>query len=232
MSDSLQPHGLQHTRPPCPLPTPGVYPNSCPLSQWCHPTISSSVVPFSSCPQSSPASGCFKMRILVHMPKNTIHGHFTLLHTKYYFWLVRWSPLILSSSYSSYIWLFIHILSSSYIWLDLVSYNEKNVTEVMGVTFKMRLQKRLASLLYFLTHSFCGKLVIACYELPYRDGHVARKWGRPLAYSQKGNSPVNNLMSKLGRRPTSVKHTKETGVPDDHDCNNLRCPEVSRCSNR
>ena len=54
--DSLWPHGLQHTRPPCPSPTPGVYPNSCPLSRWCHPTISPSVVPFSSCPQSLPAS--------------------------------------------------------------------------------------------------------------------------------------------------------------------------------
>ena len=61
MSDSLRPHGLQHARPPCPSPTPGVYPNSCPLSQWCHPTISSSVVPFSSCPQSFPASGSFPM---------------------------------------------------------------------------------------------------------------------------------------------------------------------------
>ena len=61
VSDSLQPHGLQHTRPPCPSPTPGVYPNSCPLSLWCHPTISSSVIPFSSCPQSFPASGSFQM---------------------------------------------------------------------------------------------------------------------------------------------------------------------------
>jgi len=57
VSDSLRPHGLQHARPPCPLPTPGVYSNSCPLSQWCHSTISSSVVPFSSCLQSFPASG-------------------------------------------------------------------------------------------------------------------------------------------------------------------------------
>ena len=48
-------------RPPCPSPTPGVYPNSCPLSQWCHPTISSSIIPFSSCPQSFPASGSFQM---------------------------------------------------------------------------------------------------------------------------------------------------------------------------
>ena len=59
VSNSLQPHGLQHIRPPCPSPTPGVYSNSCPLSQWCHPTISSSVVPFSSCLQSFPASGSF-----------------------------------------------------------------------------------------------------------------------------------------------------------------------------
>ena len=61
MSDSLQPHESQHARPPCPSPTPGVYPNSCPLSWWCHPTISSSVIPFSSCPQSFPASGSFPM---------------------------------------------------------------------------------------------------------------------------------------------------------------------------
>ena len=60
MSDSLQPHGLQHTRPLCPSPTPGVYSNSYPLSHWCHPTISSSVVPFSHL-QSFPASGSFPM---------------------------------------------------------------------------------------------------------------------------------------------------------------------------
>ena len=61
MPDSLRPHESQHTRPPCPSPTPGVYPNPCPSSQWCHPAISSSVVPFSSCPQYSPASGSFPM---------------------------------------------------------------------------------------------------------------------------------------------------------------------------
>ena len=59
VSDSLWPHGLQRTRPPCLSPTPGVYPNSYPLSCWCHPTISSSVIPFSSCLQSFPASGSF-----------------------------------------------------------------------------------------------------------------------------------------------------------------------------
>ena len=59
MSDSLRTHGLQHTRLPCTSPTPGAYSNSCPLSQWCHPTIYSSVVPFSSCLQSFPPSGSF-----------------------------------------------------------------------------------------------------------------------------------------------------------------------------
>ena len=59
MSDSLWPREPQHARPPCPSPTPGVHPNSCPSSRWCHPAISSSVVPFSSCPQSLPASECF-----------------------------------------------------------------------------------------------------------------------------------------------------------------------------
>ena len=61
VSNSLWPHGLQHVRPPCPSSTPRVYSNSCPLSWWCHPTISSSVVPFSSCLQSFPASGSFPM---------------------------------------------------------------------------------------------------------------------------------------------------------------------------
>ena len=61
VSGSLQPHGLQHTRPPCPSTTPRLYSNSCPLTQWCQLTISSSVVPFSSCLQSFPASGSFQM---------------------------------------------------------------------------------------------------------------------------------------------------------------------------
>ena len=62
--DSLWPNELQHARPPCPSPTTVVHPNPCPLSQWCHPTISSSVIPFSSCPQSFPASGSFPMNQL------------------------------------------------------------------------------------------------------------------------------------------------------------------------
>ena len=61
VSDSLRPHESQHTRPPCPSPSPGVHSNSRPSSQWCHPAVSSSVIPFSSCPQSFPASESFPM---------------------------------------------------------------------------------------------------------------------------------------------------------------------------
>ena len=72
VSDSLWPHESQHPRPPCPSPTPGVYSNSCPSSRWCLPTISSSVTPFSSCPQSLPASGSFPMsQLFIHMGKKT-----------------------------------------------------------------------------------------------------------------------------------------------------------------
>ena len=64
LSNSLWPHEPQHTRPPCPSPAPGVHPNPGPLSRWCHPTISSSVIPFSSCPQSLPVSRSFQMNHL------------------------------------------------------------------------------------------------------------------------------------------------------------------------
>ena len=71
MSDSLQPHELQHTRPPCPSPTPGVHSNSCVLSQWCHPTISSSVIPFSFLPSILPSIRVFsnKSALGIRWPK-------------------------------------------------------------------------------------------------------------------------------------------------------------------
>ena len=77
MSDCLQSHGRQHARPPCPSPTPGIYSNSCPLSQWCHPTISSSVVPFSSHLQTFPASASFSNELVlcIRWPKR---WHFSL----------------------------------------------------------------------------------------------------------------------------------------------------------
>ena len=72
MSNSLRPHEPQHARPPCPSPTPAVYSNSCPLSWWCHPAISSSVILFSSCPQSLQASGSFPMNQLFSWGGQTI----------------------------------------------------------------------------------------------------------------------------------------------------------------
>ena len=74
VSDSLQPHGLQHAKPPCPSPAPRPCSNSCPLSWWCHPTISSSLVPFSSCLQSCPASGSFPMSQFFASGGQTIAG--------------------------------------------------------------------------------------------------------------------------------------------------------------
>ena len=96
MSDSLQPHELQHTRPPCPSPTPGVHPNPCLLCRWCHPTISSSVVPFSSCPQSFPASGSFPMSQLFTSGDQSIGVSASTsvlpMNTQ------DWSPLLISIS--------------------------------------------------------------------------------------------------------------------------------------
>ena len=90
-SDSLRPHEPRHARPPCPSPTPRVHPNPCPLSWWCHPTISSSVAPFSSSPQSFPASGSFQMSQLFVSGGQSIGlsplTSFLLKNTQY------WSPL-------------------------------------------------------------------------------------------------------------------------------------------
>ena len=98
VSNSLQPHEPQHTRPPCPSPTPGVYPNSCPLSRWCHPTISSSVVPFSSWPQSFPASGCFQMSQLFASGGQSIGFSFNISpsneHAGLIYFRVDWLDLL------------------------------------------------------------------------------------------------------------------------------------------
>ena len=95
MSSSLWPHGLQRARPPCPSPTPGVYSNSCPSSWWCHPTISSSVVPFSSCRQSFPASRSFQFFTLsgqsIELQLQHQSFQWTPTTDLLYDWLV-WSP--------------------------------------------------------------------------------------------------------------------------------------------
>ena len=112
MSDCLPPHEPQHARPPCPSPTPGVHPNPCQLSQWCHPAISSSVVPFSSCLQSFPASGSFQMsQLFVSGGQSIYHSinfhrtMFQLKKTKYillftfinFCWGINWYNFLLNS---------------------------------------------------------------------------------------------------------------------------------------
>ena len=95
MSNCLRPHGLQHARPPWPSPTPGVYSNSCPLSQWCYPTISSSVIPFFSCPQSFPASGSFPMSQLFISSGQSIGVSASVLPMNFLGWFpLRWTGLI------------------------------------------------------------------------------------------------------------------------------------------
>ena len=89
VSNSLRPHESQHARPPCPSPTPGVYPNSCPSSRWCHPTISSSVVPISSCPQSLLASQSFPMSQLLAWGGQSIGVSASVLPMN----IQDWSPL-------------------------------------------------------------------------------------------------------------------------------------------
>ena len=107
VSDSLQPRGLQHTRPPCPSPTPGIYPNSCPLSRWCHPTSSSSVIPL-SCPQSFPASGSFQMSQVFTSGGQSIGASTSVLPMNIQDWfplgltgLISWVSKGLSSVFSN-----------------------------------------------------------------------------------------------------------------------------------
>ena len=115
VSDCLWPHELQHARPPCPSPTPRVHPNSCALSQWCHPTISSSVVPFSSCPQSFPASGSFQMsqlylkKLLVSTVQQSkpsmciLLSCFSCVHLYETLWTIGWqAPLSMGFSGQEY----------------------------------------------------------------------------------------------------------------------------------
>ena len=88
MSDSLQPHGLQHARLPCPLPSPEACWNSCPSSWWCHPTISSSVIPFSPCLQSFPASGSFPVSYSSHQVAKVLSFSFSISPSNEYSGLI------------------------------------------------------------------------------------------------------------------------------------------------
>ena len=111
MSDSLWPHGLQHARLPCPSPTSGACSNSCPLSQWCYPTLSSSVGPFSSSLQSFPASGSFLMSQLFTLCGQSIVASASVLSVNIQGWFpLRLTSLILQSKGLS------RVFSSSTVW--------------------------------------------------------------------------------------------------------------------
>ena len=125
MSYSLQPHEPQHARPPCPSPTPGVYSNSWPLSRWCHPTISSSVIPFSSCPQSFPESGSFQISQLFTSRGQSIGvsaSTSVLMNTQ------DWSPLG---------------------WTGWISLQSKGLSRVFSNTTVQSIYSSALSLLYF-----------------------------------------------------------------------------------
>ena len=123
-------HGLQHTRPPCPSPTPRVYSNLCPLSLWCHPTISSSVVPSSSCLQSFPASGSFPMRSILW-----------IRWPKYWSFSFSISP---SNEYSG-------LISFRMNWLDLLAGPRDSQESSPTPQFKS-INSLVPSFLYSLTH--------------------------------------------------------------------------------
>ena len=144
-------HEPKHTKPPCPSPTPRVYPNSCPLSQWCHPAISSSTVPFSSCPQSFPASGSFQMSQLFSWGGQSIRvsasASVLRMNTQ------DWSPL----------W-----------WTGWISLQSKGLSRVFSNTIVQSINYWVFSFLYSTT------IVIHTWPLdkPYLwlDGHLLAKW--------------------------------------------------------
>ena len=134
MSNSLRPHEPQYSRPPCPSPTPGIYPNPCPLSWWCHPTISSSVVPFSSCPQSFPASGCFQM----------IHSALCIRWTKYWSFSINTSP---SNEYPG-------LISFRMDWLDLLAVQGTLKSLLQHHSSKASILRRSAFFTVQLSHPY------------------------------------------------------------------------------
>ena len=117
VSDSLRPHGLQHTRLPCPSPAPRVCSNSCPLSWWCHPTILTSVAPFSSCPRSLPASRSFQMSQFFISSGQSIGTSPSVLPMHIQGWFALWLTGLIYYWFtviSIYV-LFLHILNKGYV---------------------------------------------------------------------------------------------------------------------
>ena len=131
LSDSLRPHGLQHARPPCPSPTPGDYPNSCPSSQWCHPTISSFVVPFSSQPSIFLSIRVFSNESVLHIRWPT-------------YWSLSISP---SKEYS-------RLISFRMDWLDLLAVQGTLKSLLQHHTSKASILLRSAFFIVQLSHPY------------------------------------------------------------------------------
>ena len=129
--DSLRPHGLQHARPPCPSPAPWIFSNSCPSCRWCHPTISSSVVPFSSCLQSFPASGSFQMNQFFVSSSQSI--------------VVLTSSSVLPMTIQDWFHL---------VWTSWISLQSKGLSRVFSNTTVQKHQLFAAQLLVQLSHPY------------------------------------------------------------------------------
>ena len=119
--DSLRSHGVQHARPPCSSPSPRVYSNSCPLSRWCHPTISSSVVPFSSRPQSFPASGSFPMTQFFASGGQSIGV--SALASVFPMKIQDWFPLELTGLISMQSKRFSRVFSNTTVWMHQLTWH-------------------------------------------------------------------------------------------------------------
>ena len=189
MSDSLWPHESQHARPSCPSPTPGVHSNSCPLSQWCHPAISSSVIPFSSCPQSLPASQSFPMSQVFAWGGQSIgvSASASLLLRK----TQDWSPLgwtgwiSLQSKGLSRVFLQHHsskasILRCSAFFTVQLSHPHMTTGKTIALTRRTLVGKVMALLLNMLS-----RLVISFLPMPLVDSikYLSYFWSRNLLNS-------------------------------------------------
>ena len=147
VSDSLWPQGLQHTRFPCPWPTPRACSNSCPLSRWCHPTISYSVIPFSFCPQSFPASGSFPMSWLFALVGQSIEG-------------LALPSIHPSNEYSG-------LISFRMDWFDLLEVQGTLKSLLQHHTSKASILQRSAFFIVQLSHPYMttGKTICWCYSV-------------------------------------------------------------------
>ena len=212
MSDSLWPHGLQHTKLPCPLPTPGVYSDSCPLSWWCHPIISSSVIPFSSCLQSFPASESFPMSQLFASASHQV--------AKVWSFSFSISP---SNEYSG-------LISFSMAWLDLFSVQGTLKSLLQHHSSKASILQWWAFFIVQLSHpymttgktialtrwTFVGKVMSLLFNMLFRLVITFLPWSKCLRgvshtawHSAKGayvclqvallNHLLNDLIAKLNK---------------------------------